>query len=60
MCIMYGVTTSLKVAKELLYEALVQCKAVDVPRHIKRQGGNRLKLNVDDLVKLLTSLMSRT
>lgn len=42
------------VAKELLYDAVVLCKVVDVPRHIRRQGGNRLKLNVDDLVKLLT------
>ena len=41
-------------AKELLHSAAVQCKVVGVPRHVKRQGGNRLKVNVDDLVKLLT------
>ena len=41
-------------AKELLHNAAVQGKVVGVPRYVKRQGGNRLKLNVDDLVKLLT------
>jgi hypothetical protein len=41
-------------AKEQLHSAVVKCNAVGVPRHVKRQGGNRLKPNVDDLVKLLT------
>jgi len=40
-------------AKEQLHSAVVKCNAAGVPRYVKRQGGNRLKLNVDDLIKLL-------
>jgi hypothetical protein len=41
-------------AKEQLHTAVLKCNATGVPRHVKRQGGNRLKLNTDDLLKLLT------